>query len=159
MKTKVLLTGGFGNIGKATLDKLLKIGHAVVCLDRETVQTRKIAEEYAGQVNTVWGDIGDPAVLGKALEGVEVVVHLAGIIPPLTEQDPELAERVIAGGTRTIIAAMEASTSAKRLVFASTFGVFGRVQDREPPLRNDSITSPDDHYGRTKVAAVLGSML
>ena len=48
---------------------------------------------------------------------------------------------------------MEASPSAKRLVFASSQGIFGDVQDREPPLRIDTPVSPTDEYGRHKVAS------
>ena len=47
---------------------------------------------------------------------------------------------------------MEASPTAKRLVFASSMGIFGDVQDREPPLRVDTPVSPTDEYGRHKVA-------
>ena len=47
---------------------------------------------------------------------------------------------------------MEASPTANRLVFASSVGIFGDVQDREPPLRVDTPVSPTDEYGRHKVA-------
>ena len=47
---------------------------------------------------------------------------------------------------------MEASPTAKRLVFASSVGIFGDVQNREPPLRVDTPVSPTDEYGRQKVA-------
>ena len=153
MSKTILLTGAFGNIGQGTLKKLLAAGHQVVCLDRKTSQTQKIADHFAGQIRIIWGDIGDAAVLAKALESVDTVVHLVGIIPPLSEQDVELAERVNVGGTKNVIEAMKKSPAAHRLIFASTFGVFGKVQDREPPLRSHSSVSPDDNYGRTKVAA------
>jgi len=153
MATTVLLTGAFGNIGQETLKKLLASGHDVVCLDRETTQTRQVAKTYSGQIRVAWGDIGDESALASALEGVDCVVHLVGIIPPMSEEKPELAERVNVGGTQAVIAAMEHSGSVRRLIFASTFGVYGQVQDREPPLLNDSPVTPDDTYGRTKVAA------
>lgn len=153
MANTVLLTGAFGNIGQGTLDKLLAAGHTVVCHDQEMAKTREVADKYAGRISTVWGDINDLAVLATALEGVDTVIHLVGIIPPLSEQDGELAERVNVGGTRAIIAAMEASKTAKRLIFASSIAVFGTLQDRQPPLLNDSRESPTDNYGRTKVAA------
>jgi nucleoside-diphosphate-sugar epimerase len=153
MAKTVLLTGAFGNIGQETLKKLLAAGHSVVCLDRETPQTRQVANAYADRIRVAWGDIADESVLASALEGVDCVVHLVGIIPPMSEQQPELAERVNVGGTRAVIAAMERSGSVKRLIFASTIGVFGQVQDRKPPLLNDSPVSPDDTYGRTKVVA------
>lgn len=153
MATTVLLTGAFGNIGRETLKKLLAAGHSVVCLDRETDQTRQTANSYSGQIRVAWGDIADESVLATALEGVDCVVHLVGIIPPLSELQPELAERVNVGGTQALIAAMEHSGSVRRLIFASTNGVFGQIQDRVPPLLEDSPVSPDDVYGRTKVAA------
>ena len=153
MSKTVLLTGAFGNIGQGTLRKLLAAGHQVVCLDRKTGPTEKIAHSFADKIRTVWGDIGDAAVLAKALEGVDTVVHLVGIIPPLSEIDGGLAERVNVGGTKAVIEAMQKLPGTRRLIFASPFGVFGRVQDREPPLTSNSALNPDDNYGRTKVAA------
>jgi nucleoside-diphosphate-sugar epimerase len=47
---------------------------------------------------------------------------------------------------------MEAPPTAKRLVFASSQGVHGDIQDREPPLRSDTPVSPTNEYGRQKVA-------
>jgi nucleoside-diphosphate-sugar epimerase len=46
---------------------------------------------------------------------------------------------------------METSPTARRLVFASSLGVFGDVQNREPPLRADAPVSPTNEYGRHKV--------
>ena len=152
MKT-VLLTGAFGNIGQSTLQKLLAAGHKVVCFDKPSPATEQEAEQYADRVSVVWGDIGDQSVLDGALEGVDAAVHLAGIIPPLSETNKELAQRVNVGGTNCLITSMQRSDTAKRLIFASTFGVFGRVQDRQPPLTNDTPVSPDDNYGQTKVDA------
>jgi nucleoside-diphosphate-sugar epimerase len=47
---------------------------------------------------------------------------------------------------------MEQSPTARRLIFASSTAIFGDVQDREPPLRVATPTSPTDEYGRHKVA-------
>ena len=54
--------------------------------------------------------------------------------------------------TRSLIELLEASPTVNRLVFASSVGIFGDVQDREPPLRVDTPVSPTDEYGRQKVA-------
>ena len=79
-------------------------------------------------------------------------MHLAAIVPPPVDRAPDLARRVNVDATRSLIAQMEASPTARRLVFASSQGVFGDVQDREPPLRVDTPVSPTDEYGRHKVA-------
>ena len=79
-------------------------------------------------------------------------MHLAAILPPNVDKAPELARRVNVDATRSLIERMEASPTARRLVFASSEAIFGDVQDREPPLRVETPVSPTDEYGRHKVA-------
>jgi nucleoside-diphosphate-sugar epimerase len=149
---KVLLTGALGNVGSYTLNALLEEGHDVVAFDLASPRSRRVAAQIDERVHVTWGDITDPASIGAALEGVDAVVHLAAIIPPHVEKAPDLARRVNVDATRSLIEQMEASPTARRLVFASSQGVFGDVQDREPPLRVETPVSPTDEYGRHKVA-------
>jgi nucleoside-diphosphate-sugar epimerase len=140
-----------GNIGFFTLQALLAEGHDVVAFDLESRKARKLASGVDRRVQFIWGDITRPESLRHALEGVDAVIHLAAIIPPYAARVPDLARRVNLDATQNLIAQMEASPTAKRLVFASSQGVFGDVQDREPPLRVDTPVSPTDDYGRQKV--------
>jgi nucleoside-diphosphate-sugar epimerase len=149
---KVLLTGAMGNIGLSTLEALLVERHDVVAFDLESRRAHRLASRFDRRVHFVWGDITDPESLRFALKGVDAVIHLAAIIPPNTDRVPDLARRVNLDATRSLIAEMEASPTANRLVFASSQGVFGDVQDREPPLRVDTPVSPTDEYGRQKVS-------
>lgn len=149
---RVLLTGAMGNIGFSTLEALLVEGHDVVAFDLETRRARQRASGFDGRVQFVWGDITDRGSLRHVLEGVDAVIHLAAIIPPFTDRAPDVARKVNLEATRSLIAQMEASPTANRLVFASSIGIFGDVQDREPPLRVDTPVCPTDHYGRHKVA-------
>lgn len=147
---KVLVTGAMGNIGVATCTALLDEGHDVVAFDLDSPRARKLAADFDG-VEFLWGDVTSSEARSLALEGVDAVVHLAGIIPPNTDRAPELARKVNVDATRDLIAQMELSPTAKRLVFASSMGIFGAVQDRQPPLRVDTPVSPTDEYGRHKV--------
>ena len=146
---KVLVTGAFGNVGEYTVQALVEAGHEVVAFDLESRKAHKVAAQQGARVRVVWGDVTNPASLGSALEGVDAVVHLAAIVAP--EKAPDLARRVNVDATRNLIEQMQASPSAKRLVFASSQGIFGDVQDREPPLRIDTPLSPTNDYGRHKV--------
>ena len=146
----VLVTGALGNIGSHTLGALLEEGHAVVAFDLESPRGRGLAARLDPRVTVHWGDITDPTSVRAALDGVDAVVHLAAILNP--EKAPDLARRVNVDATRSLIAQMEASPTARRLVFASSQGIFGDVQDRQPPLRADTPVSPTDAYGRHKVA-------
>ncbi|WP_372747501.1 NAD-dependent epimerase/dehydratase family protein [Litorivivens sp.] len=151
MAKRVLLTGAFGNIGTYTIEYLLERGYELVCVDRKLPGTESIARRFGQRIKAVWGDITEPAVWDEALTDVDVVIHLAAIIPPLSETQPELATRVNVTATENLIAAMEAR-GVRRLIFASSVAVYGKLQDREPPLTADSPYRPDDHYGETKLA-------
>lgn len=152
MTKTVLLTGAFGNIGAHVLSHLLAARHRVMCLDLENDRTRKAARALGERVRVVWGDLCDPATVRRGLEGVDAVIHMAAIIPPVSERNPQLATRVNVDASAGLIAAMEASPTAKRLVFASSMGVAGLEQHRrQPPLTADMPPSPSDHYGHTKV--------
>ena len=147
---RVLLTGALGNIGLHTVRALLEEGHDVVAFDLESRKARKLAARLDANVYVRFGDVTDPTAIRAALDGVDAVVHLAAILTP--ERAPELARRVNVDATCSLIAQMETSPTARRLVFASSQGIFGDVQDREPPLRVDTPVSPTDEYGHHKVA-------
>lgn len=147
---KVLLTGALGNVGEYTVQALLDEGHDVVAFDLESPRARKVASGLDERVRVVWGDVTEPASVRAALDGVDAVVHLAAILTP--DDAPELARRVNVDAPLSLIEQMEASPTAKRLVFASSHGIFGEVQDREPPLRVDTPVAPSSEYGRQKLA-------
>lgn len=151
MSTCVLVTGAFGNVGSSTLRHLLAAGHRVVAVDLESPRTSKIAAGFGASVQVVWGNICDPALWPRALDGVDAVVHLAALMPPGTERAPEAAKAVNLTATAGLVRAMEASPTARRLVFASSMTVAGHEQHRRtPPLRVDEPPQPADVYGRTK---------
>jgi nucleoside-diphosphate-sugar epimerase len=146
---KVLLTGALGNIGSNTVDALLAEGHDVIAFDLESRRARKLASRLDKRVHVTWGDITDQASVRLALDGMDAVVHLAAIVNP--ERAPDLARHVNVDATRSLIALMQASPTARRLVFASSMGIFGDIQDREPPLRVDTPACPTSEYGRHKL--------
>ena len=67
--------------------------------------------------------------LRRALEGVDAVVHLAGIVEPMTEHNPELAYSVNVGGTRTIVDVIRERGTSIPFVFISSVAVFGPAPD------------------------------
>ncbi len=70
---KVLLIGGSGFIGSHLKDRLSAAGHAVRSLDR--VPERFRADPTG--VEHLYGEIGNETLLDAALDGVNVVFHLA----------------------------------------------------------------------------------
>ena len=142
---KVLLTGGFGNIGHETIRHLLRKGHQVRCLDLDTRANRRAAREFRGEVDTLWGDVTSRPDVEAAVKGQDAVVHLAFILDVMwSEFYPKEARKVNVGGTVNIIEAMKAGLSqGRKLVFISSVGVFGGTQHLPPPLKaSDHRPSP-----------------
>ncbi len=154
---KVLLTGAFGNIGTATLEELLLRGHEVRCFDLHTRANEKAAQRLRGKAEVMWGDLRRPQDVAAAVQGQEVVVHLAFVIPRLSatgvssEDDPEWARAINVGGTRHLIEAMQAQPQPPRLLFASSLHIYGRTQHQPPPRTVDDPPQPIEHYARHKV--------
>ncbi len=153
----VLLTGAFGNVGTSTLDELLRQGHAVRCFDLRTPANERTARRYGDRIEVVWGDLRVPADVAAAVAGVDVVLHVAFIIPKMSatgiesELRPDFAEAVNVGGTRNVIAAMEAQPVPPKLVFTSSLHVYGRTQHLAPPRTVAETPHPIEHYARHKI--------
>lgn len=153
MSHAVLVTGAFGNMGTRVIHALLEAGHRVVALDLQNSRTVAAAAQFSATTRVIWGDICDPAIWDEALQGIDTVVHLASLLPPYTDHDPERTVAVNHTATRELIAHMEASPSAKRLVFASSMILLGPEQHlRTPPVNSYIEPRPSEIYGETKAA-------
>ena len=154
----VLLTGAFGNIGMSTLSALLERGHKVRTFDLATPANRKSARRFAGRIETVWGDLRDAETLQAAVEDQEVVIHLGFLIPKLSvtgmgsEEQPDIAWEVNVGGTHKLLDAMRAQPRRLKLIFASSYHVYGLTQNQPPPRTVNDPVNPVEHYARHKVA-------
>jgi UDP-glucose 4-epimerase len=154
---QVLLTGAFGNIGTSTLEELIGQGYTVRCFDLKTKATQKVARKFRKQVEIVWGDLRQPQDVTAAVDGQEVVIHLAFIIPKLSatgvesEDRPEWARQINVGGTRNLLDAMKALPRPPKIIFASSYHVYGRTQDQPPPRTVSDPVQPVEHYARHKI--------
>ena len=156
---QVLVTGAFGNIGQSTVSELLAQGHTVRCFDIKTRANEKTARRFGGQIEVVWGDLRNPKDIAIAVRDQEVVIHLAFIIPKLSatgvesEAHPDWAREINVGGTRNLVEALEARPQPPRLLFSSSFHIYGRTQHLPPPRRVTDPPQPIEHYARHKVEA------
>ena len=111
---KTLVTGGTGFLGRAVVESLLAGGHAVRVLVRDPrVRLAEGAERAVG-------DLGATEGLEAALEGVDAVLHLAGMVSR-DPKDASAMHEIHVQGTKRLLDAMEAR-AVRRLVLASTSG-------------------------------------
>ncbi len=112
----ILLTGATGFIGSQTAKTLREKGFAVRALVRPQANTQALRSLG---VELAIGDIGDPASLAKACQGIEQIVHLVGII---RELPPKVTfEKIHTEGTRNLLSAAK-SAGVKKFVYISAIG-------------------------------------
>jgi uronate dehydrogenase len=147
----VLITGAAGRIGTWLRGGLPERGWSVRCLDVVPVPDERPGEEQ------VVADVTDLAAMVDATQGVDAVVHLAGVVGESTW--PAIRHANIEGTYATLEAARRAGV--RRVVLASSNHATGFTpRPAEGLLREeDAPPRPDTYYGVAKVTMeALGSL-
>lgn len=151
---KILLTGGMGFIGSHTAVVLLEAGHDVVLFDNLSNADRSVLdrlETITGRRPAfIEGDIRDKAAMTAALEGVDAVIHFAGLkaVGESVHKPIEYYDNNV-HGTLVLLEAMR-ETGVKRLIFSSSSTVYGTPETL--PLTEETPTGKATNpYGRTKL--------
>ncbi len=150
----VLITGGAGYIGTALVEQLnqddkveqidiydnLSRGNRNLFIGIDKLKTKK--------VKFIQGDLLDSRKLKNALNGVDIVYHLAAnVSTPFSDQNPHLFEQVNHWGTAELTYAVEAS-EVKRLIYLSSVSVYGASEDI---CRLSDKPNPQTFYGISKL--------
>lgn len=147
---RVLVTGATGFTGGHLAQHLIAHGDEVRALVRARSRARFDRSPLAAAgVVACDGDLMDPASLRRAVDGVDVVYHIAATYREAGQ--PNSAYRAInVEGTRNILEAAKAA-NVRRVVHCSTGGVHGHIAN--PPANEDAPFNPGDVYQDTKLAA------
>jgi len=140
-------------MGRLVVERLLSGGDTVRAFDLPSVSFDGL--EGRASVEVVRGDLADEGVLGEAVGGVDAIIHLAAILPPATESNPELTQRVNVQGTETLLRAAESASPGARFVFSSSVSVYGDTSGEATPIPVERSTAPDDAYAQSKADAEL----
>jgi len=118
------------------------------------VDHRSIPGDAAGFVAC---DIADPQQFEEVVRAnqVEIVVHLAAVLPSASQQDPAGATRVNIGGSLNVLEAAR-KCAVRRVVYASSISVYGSDHGSRAVTESDP-AAPNDLYGAAKrYSEVLG---
>ena len=165
----VLVTGATGYIAGWVIERLLRGGHAVHATVRDPSKTanvahlQKIADESAGSITFFKADLLTPRAFDDAMQGCELVFHMASPFVVLNYKDAE-AEivRPAVEGTRNVLDSVNRIESVKRVVLTSSIvSTYGDAVEIENTKNNSfdeshwNVTSSADYqpYPYSKVAA------
>jgi len=119
---RVLVTGGTGSIGGHLVERLVMDYNAEVrVLVRDFARTSRIARF---PIQMVPGDVTDAIAVHKAMEGCDIVFHLAYG----NRGSPSLRKRETVQGTKNVLEAA-LRHKLKRVVNVSTISVYGKTKD------------------------------
>ncbi|MCM3874545.1 MAG: NAD-dependent epimerase/dehydratase family protein [Pyrinomonadaceae bacterium] len=143
MRKKCLITGGAGFLGINLIRYLLKEDWTVTSLDLAEFPFRDVI----GDIRTLRGDVRDKDFVGRAIDGMDVVVHAAAALPLAKKSDIFSTE---VDGTRNVL-----ETSWKhqidRVIHISSTAVYG-IPDHHPLLESDRMQGVGA-YGQAKIMA------
>ena len=142
---QVLVTGGTGFVGAHLVRRLLSRGHRVVSLDKNPGLFDE--ELRSGGATLLTGSVTDPEDVNRAIEGCELVYHLASPFGDILQPDRVYWE-IEVEGTRHVLEAAERQR-VRRVVHCSTQGVHGIISN--PPGDEESPMAPRDYYCYSKV--------
>jgi dihydroflavonol-4-reductase len=141
-----LITGATGFVGWHVARKLVERGHRVRALVRPPGKLEGL------EIETVRGDLGDPASIERAVRGCSTLFHVAADYR-LWVRDPAGMYRTNVDGTRCLLQAA-AAAGVERIVYTSTVGCIGlpngRLGDETTPV---SLGDMAGDYKRSKFLA------
>ena len=147
---KILVTGGAGFIGSNLCESFLNEGYEVVCLDNFATGKRENIEVLLNHssFSLIEGDIRNPEVCQKAVDGMDYVFHQAALgSVPRSINDPATTNEVNIGGfLNMLIAAKDAGV--KRFIYAASSSTYGDSESL--PKVEDKIGKPLSPYAITK---------
>jgi nucleoside-diphosphate-sugar epimerase len=139
---RFFITGGSGFLGINMIRFLLKRGHEVVSLDL-------VPFDYPEKDKIKWivGDIRHVPTLEKAMQGSEIVIHMAAALPLYSAEDIRTTD---IDGTRNVMTAAK-KYALERAIHISSTAVYG-IPDHHPLFETDKLDGVGE-YGKAKIAA------
>jgi nucleoside-diphosphate-sugar epimerase len=115
---RILVTGGNGYVGSRIVTRLMDKGHYV------TVTSRKRDQEWHPLLRIICLDASKDSIGEELLRDVDVVLHLISPSEKMCRDNPDLAHKIIVGGTHNLVNAAE-KYGTPRIIYLSTVQVYG----------------------------------
>ena len=155
--SRVLVTGAAGFIGSHLTQRLVEDGHRVRVFVRYNSQNNwgwldVLPPSVIREIEVHRGDLKDPEAVRKAVEGSDVIYHLAALISiPYSYVNPLDLVQTNVLGTANVLNACLSSKSLVKLVHTSTSEVYGSALFT--PITEEHPLQAQSPYSASKIAA------
>ena len=140
-------------MGRLVISELRNAGKRIRAFDLPSADFSPFDSDP--EIEVAAGDITSISDVAVAVDGVEALIHLAAILPPLSEANPELTDRVNVEGTRVLLDGVSRLSSGARVVFSSSVSVYGHPSQPGRIVTADDPMTPDDYYAHSKAESEM----
>jgi UDP-glucose 4-epimerase len=151
--TTCLVTGGAGFIGSHIVDGLLAQGKQVRVLDNLDTGRKENLAHVSGKIEFIEGDVRDPAVVRRAVQGVDCIFHEAALASvPRSVNNPVATHEACVTGTVVLLDEARRA-GVRRVVYAASSSAYGN--SHWASKREADLPGPLSPYAAAKLAAEL----
>ena len=155
MKLNILVTGGFGLLGKPLVHKLIRLKHNVIILEKKSTDRIKFLELKPKKI--IAGNFLNKVLVGKILKkyNINVVFHLGAITQVLDSlKDPYQTHQVNITGTINFLENIRKQNPKIIFIYSSSDKAYGELNKRKFYTEKDCLRS-DYPYDVSKSASDL----
>ena len=148
-----LVTGGAGFIGSNIVDALVRRGDRVRVLDNLSTGNPANLAGVRSQIEFIEGDVVDPAVVGRAVEGVDCMFHEAALASvPASVESPLASHAACATGVVNVLDCAR-KAGVRRVIYAASSSAYGDTPTSAK--RETDLPAPISPYAAAKLAGEM----
>ena len=147
---KILVTGGTGFLGSYIIKELIEKGYSIRAIRRGDKLPFYIPKEILDKVQWMEGDVLDVVSLEEAMDGVDTVIHSAGIVSFVKKERNQMYRVNVEGTGNIVNIALE--KNIRRLIYISSVAALGRTASGST-VDEDKKWEPsklNTHYAKSK---------
>lgn len=154
----VAMTGVSGNMGREVFAQAMELpflSARILLTDKKKNNklAKKIKKRYGDRVTVLRGTVADNDLCKKLVEGTDVVVHMAAVIPPASDKSAADSYECNLLGAVALVDAIKSCKPQPKYIHVSTVALYGSRNEAHPWGRvgDPLLVSPFDDYARHKL--------
>lgn len=158
---KIAMTGTSGNMGREALKQTLELQNVefIRILLRSTNKNKRYAKKlkklYNDKVQVIFGLIEDKEICKELVKEMDYVIHMAAVIPPLSDNNPQRSYDCNRKGAVALVDAIKEQSTQPKLIHISTIALYGNHNENHlfGRVGDPLLISPFDSYAKDKLYA------
>jgi len=158
---KIAMTGISGNMGSEALKQTFELPTVEMIRvilrnsKKNKILAKKLEKTYGKKIQIVYGSIDNQEICNAIVKNMDYVIHMAAVIPPLSDNSPQASFTCNRKGTVALVNAIKNINPQPKFIHISTIALYGNRNEKHPWGRvgDPLLISPFDAYAKDKLFA------